>query len=66
MYVLERREPFILQNILGNKSQPVYTHRWKEIAIAENKEDLEAIKPKDNPHFQYRIEERFVNCDISK
>ena len=66
MYVLERREPFILQNILGNKSQPVYTYRWKEIAIAENKEDLEAIKPKDNPHFKYRIEERFVNWDISE
>ena len=63
MYVLERRELFVMRNILGNTSKPVYTYRWKEIAIAEKKEDLEAIKPKDNPHFQYRIEERVVNWE---
>lgn len=59
MFSLERKETYVKSNILGNTSQPVYTYRWKEIAISENKDALEAIKPKDDSHFQYRIKERY-------
>lgn len=41
MFFLERKEPYILPNILGNKSFPVYTYRWKAIAVCESKEPLE-------------------------
>lgn len=41
MYFLERKEPYVLPNILGNRSFPVHTYRWKTIAMCEEKEPLE-------------------------
>ena len=41
MYFLERKEPHVMPNILGNRSFPVHTHRWKAIAICEEREPLE-------------------------
>lgn len=41
MYFIERKEPYTLPNILGNKSFPVHTHRWKIIAACESKTPLE-------------------------
>lgn len=39
-YRLQRKEQFVLPNILGNHSMPVYTYRWKDIAIGESLEAL--------------------------
>lgn len=43
MYFLERKEQYVLPNILGNRYFPVYTYRWKAIAICEEKEPLEKL-----------------------
>lgn len=43
MYFLERKEPHTMPNILGNRSFPVATFRWKIIAKCEEKEPLEKI-----------------------
>lgn len=41
MYFLERKELYVMPNILGNRSFPVHTYRWKAIAVCEEKEPLE-------------------------
>ena len=41
MFFLERKERYVLPNILGNRSFPVYTHRWKAVAKCEEREPLE-------------------------
>lgn len=43
MFFLERKEPYVLPNILGNCSQPVHTHRWKAIASCEQEEPLKKL-----------------------
>lgn len=43
MYFLERKEPYVLPNILGNHSFPVHTYRWKIIAKCDEKEPLEEM-----------------------
>lgn len=42
MYFLEKKEHYSMPNILGNKSFPVHTHRWKAIAVCEELEPLQA------------------------
>lgn len=41
MYFLERKEPYFMPNILGNKSQPVQTYRWKIIVTCKERKPLE-------------------------
>lgn len=53
-YRLQRKETVALPNVLGNCSYPVYTYRWKDIAISDDREVLERMKP-DNKN--YRIED---------
>lgn len=53
-YRLQRKERFVLPNILGNHSFPVYTYRWKDVAISDDRTALEAAVP-ENPRFEYRI-----------
>lgn len=43
MYFLERKETYTMPNILGNRSFPVATFRWKIIAKCEEKAPLEQI-----------------------
>ena len=40
---LQRRETVAMPNILGGHSFPVYTYRWRDIAISNDKEALEEI-----------------------
>lgn len=40
MFFLERKESYVMPNILGNCSQPVYTYRWKAIAKSETERPL--------------------------
>lgn len=55
-YRLQRKEQFVLSNILGNKSFPVYSYRWKDIAASDDKKALEALlKILDDEN--YRIED---------
>ena len=51
---LQRREHVALPNILGNTSFPVHTHRWKDIAMSDDRKALEAMMPDDT---NYRIED---------
>ena len=54
MYFLERKEPYVMPNILGNHSMPVHTHRWKAIAVCVERQPLEkALKDMDSQ--TYRI-----------
>jgi hypothetical protein len=41
-------------NILGNRSFPVYTYQWKDIAGSDDLEALQAVCPNDKDH---RIED---------
>ncbi len=43
MYFLERREQIARPNILGNKSFPIYTYRWKTIYTCPERWPLEDI-----------------------
>lgn len=40
-YRLQRKEQYVLPNILGNCSFPVYTTRWKDIAGSDDRNRLE-------------------------
>ena len=42
-YRLQRKETYVKANILGNRSFPVYTYRWKDIAVSNDRGALEAI-----------------------
>lgn len=49
MFFIERKEPYVLPNILGNHSMPVHTFRWKIIAKCEERQPLEkALKNMDS------------------
>ncbi len=54
MFFLERKEPCVMPNILGNHSFPVPTWRWKQVAVCEEKEPLEAMIPAGQEK-EYRI-----------
>ncbi len=63
MYYIERKERYVLPNILGNRSFPVYTYRWKIIARCEDKEPLEEmLKTMDKT--KYRITNNDVMAQI--
>lgn len=51
MYFLEQRKKFTTPNILGGRSFPVPTWRWKQIAASEDKNALEE-------HLERIIEQR--------
>lgn len=53
-YRLQRKEPYSLPNILGNRSMPVHTFRWKDIAMSDDIKELEKHLPKNK---NYRIED---------
>ncbi len=54
MYFLERREQVAMPNILGNRSFPVYTYRWKAIYTCPERWPLEDLLSKLD-HKNYRI-----------
>ena len=43
-YRLQHKERYVLPNILGNHSFPVYTYHWKDIAGSDNRNDLEQFR----------------------
>jgi hypothetical protein len=53
-YRLQRKETIARPNILGNHSFPVYTYRWKDIALSDDRSALEAMMPNEK---DYRIED---------
>lgn len=53
-YRLQRKEPYAMPNILGNHSFPVHTHRWRDVAISDDKEALLAMIRDES---KYRIED---------
>lgn len=53
-YRLQRKETVARPNILGNHSFPVYTYRWKDIAMSDDKNALEAMMLDQK---NYRIED---------
>lgn len=46
MFFLERKEPIVMPNILGNASQPVPTYRWKAIYACAERPPLELLLSK--------------------
>lgn len=54
-YRLQRKEQYVMPNILGNCSMPVYTHRWKDILVSDDKAELEKYMPANDEN--YRIED---------
>lgn len=40
-YRLQRKEPYTMPNIIGNRSMPVRTFRWRDVALSNDKESLE-------------------------
>lgn len=59
-YLLEIKIPHALRNILGNKSFPVHTYRWKGVAVSDSKAALEEIMIDGNV---YRIVDRESLCE---
>lgn len=53
-YRLQRRESVAMPNILGNHSMPVYTYRWKDVAVSDDKASLLGVMPQGD---KYRIED---------
>lgn len=53
-YRLQRKEQFVLPNVVGNRSMPVYSYRWKDILVSDSKDELTKYMP-DNEN--YRIED---------
>ena len=53
-YRLQRKEQIVRPNILGNRSFPVYSYRWKDIALSDDRSALEAMMPNEK---DYRIED---------
>ncbi len=57
-YRLQRKESVARPNILGNRSFPVHTYRWKDVAASDSREALERIMPNKT---EYRIEDTRPN-----
>lgn len=53
-YRLQVKETVVRPNVLGNKSYPVYTYRWRDLYASDDREALEKIMPNDQKH---RIED---------
>ena len=52
---LQRKEQWVISNTLGNHSMPVYSWRWKDIYVSDDRAALEELMPQDNKN--YRIED---------
>ena len=39
-YILEAKEQYVMPNILGGRSYPVYTYRWVGIALSNDIDSL--------------------------
>lgn len=57
-YRLQRKEAYTTPNILGNRSFPVHTYRWKDIAASDDRAALEKLMPNSR---DYRIEDTRPN-----
>lgn len=53
-YRLQCKEQRVIPNVLGNHSYPVYSYRWKDVALSDDRQALEAIMPNST---NYRIED---------
>lgn len=54
-YRLQHKERFVSPNILGNHSMPVYSYRWRDIAVCDELEPLEYARAQCVPPKAYRI-----------
>lgn len=54
-YRLQRKEAYAAPNILGNHSMPVYTYRWKDIAMCDEAEPLEMLIGQCAKKENYRV-----------
>ncbi len=59
-FALQRKEAYAMPNILGNRSFPVHTHRWRDIALSDDKDELVKLIP-SQCSANYRIDERPTN-----
>ena len=54
-YRLQRKEAYAAPNILGNRSMPVHTYRWKDIAMCDEAEPLETLIEQCAKKENYRV-----------
>lgn len=54
-YRLQRKESVAMPNVLWNRSFPVYSYRWKDVAVSDNRKLLEELIPDDGD--KYRVED---------
>lgn len=62
-YRLQRKEQHVLPNVLGNRSMPVYTYRWTDIAVCAESKPLEDYMSQCDPPENYRIVDTMEGID---
>lgn len=63
-YRLQRRERVSMPCIIGNRSYPLPTTRWKDIAVSGDKTALEDILRCCEPRGEYRVIDTRNNDEI--
>lgn len=54
-YRLQRKEQKVMPNVLGNRSFPVYTYCWRDVAMSDDLDALKEMIPDGSKN--YRIED---------
>ena len=65
-YRLQRKTAYSMPNILGNRSYPLPTYRWKDIAASDDLNQLIEIMQNMVPRENYRIEDTRPNEGVQK
>ncbi len=61
---LQRRERIYKPCVIGNRSYPLPTYRWKDIAASEDRTALEDILRSCEPRENYRVIDTRNNGEI--
>lgn len=54
-YRLQRKEAYAIANVIGNRSMPVHTYRWKDIMASGDRAALVEILLSTRGPEEYRI-----------
>lgn len=60
-YRLQHKQSYVMPNILGGRSFPVYTYKWVDIAVSDDKTKLEEYAGELLKTKLYRIEDTYAN-----
>ncbi len=65
-YRLQRKEQHVFPNVLGNHYMPVYSYRWKDIAVCDEREPLEDMRAKCAPPEAYRVIDTLTGSEAAQ